>query len=260
MLSIDKISRTIQNGHFEMVLIDFIPYAICELSNGSFVATHINQISVFDENLIQFKKVDFSNFAFGCAISNDKNIYITDWNNSCICLMDKELNIIKKFGTKGSNNNEFNNLTCICCRDDFLFVCDYSNRRIQILKLDFEYHDTIQLNCFPLSIEVSNTTIGICGFEGGIYFYDRRTKAFKKQYPNNIIGRISFIGSNFYVLSYKPSKKVYVFDAEGNLLEEFEIEIFGKLITDIKDGIIFSSKDYLFVSSFSRKTILKFKL
>ena len=97
--------------------------------------------------------------------------------------MDNELNLIKTFGSAGDGMDQLIGPRTICCQNDYLFVSDRFNKRIQILTLDLEFHDTIQLDFLPLSIAVSSTTIGIDG-SIGIFFYDLQTKILKKEYSN----------------------------------------------------------------------------
>ena len=123
------------------------------------------------------------------------------------------------------------------------------------MKLDFEYHDTIQLDYQPRSIEASNTTIGICSSDK-ICFYDKKTKKLKKQYAGSF-GRISLIDSHFYVFSGKPPN-LYIFDDEGILTEKIGLP--SNLIEDSSDGFLFSTEDNLLVLSKNGKKISKSKL
>ena len=204
------------------------------------------------------KKIDIPGYPVGCAIHSDNDFYISDHGNHCIYLINKELNIIKTFGSEGSCMDQFIDPLTIFCQNEYLFVSDSGNKRIQIFTLDLNYHDTIQLNFHPLSIAVSSTTIGIEGSDK-TYFYDIKTKILKKEYPK-IDGRISLIDSNFYVAIYKQPKKFVIFDQEGELIDECSVESISEHIQYHRDGFMFSTEDYLFVSSFSGGNVLKFNL
>ena len=136
-----------------------------------------------------------------------------------------------------------------------------STKKIQLFTLDLEYHYTIQLDFNPNSIAVSCTTIGVHEYPSGIYFYDLKTKRLKKEY-RNIDGRISFIDSHFYVLTYKQHQKLFIFDEEGELIDESSAEsISGHIRSEDEwDGFMFLTKDYLFVTSHRGENVLKFKL
>ena len=228
-------------------------------------------VTLFDESFNQLKKVDIEGSAIGCAIHKDNGIYITPSGKNCIYLMDNELNIIKTFGSFGDRMDQFQYPSTICCQNDYLFVSDRFNERIQILTLDLKYHDTIQLDFNPKSIVVSSTTIGInsnrifdnkinfYGYLSGIYFYDLKTKTLKKEY-RNIYGRISLIDSHFYVITSKQPKKLFIFDKEGELVDEISLESINEHIRDEWDGFMFSTEDNLFVTSYTGGKVLKFKL
>ena len=93
----------------------------------------------------------------------------------------------------------------------------------------------------------------------GIYFYDRKTKTLKKEY-RNIDGRISLIKSHFYVVTYNSPKKLFIFDKEGELVDEASVESINEHIQSYDDGFMFLTKDNLFVTSRSGGNVLKLKL
>ena len=106
--------------------------------------------------------------------------------NHCIILFDLNLNQLKQFGPLGAGNNQLKCPVGLCCNVDFLYICDYRNKRIQILTLDFDYVYTIQLGGnFPRRVQISNTTIGV-SCDQATLFYDLFSKALK--YKHNIAG------------------------------------------------------------------------
>ena len=248
------IKKTIEKGVFEIISIGEHSVDIRRLSNGNFISSNWKSVTLLDENFKQLKKIEMT--SYGCAIHNDKGIYIIDDKNHCIYLMDNELNIIKTFG---SDLNELCNPESIFCQNDYLFVSDSGNERIQILTLNLNYYDTIQLDFNPLSIAISSTIIGINGSNDKIHFYDLKTKTLKKEYQN-IFGRISFIDSHFYVVTYNPPEKLFIFDQEGELVDELSLESMSEHIQDYQDGLMYLTKDYLFVSATRGRNVLKFKL
>ena len=258
-IKMKSIEETIKKGVFKTISIGVQPFEIKRLPNGTFITNNSSSVTLFDESFNLLKKIDIKGHAIGCAIHNDKNIYITDYDKHCIYLMDNELNTIKTFGSKGDRMCQLFLPRTIFCENDYLFVSDRLNKRIQILTLDLKYHDTIQLDFYPKSIAVSNTRIGINGSNDKIHFYDLQTKTLKKEY-RNINGRISLIDSHFYVLTYKQPQKLFIFDEEGELVDEASVESISEYIEYHYDGFMFSTKDNLFVTSNSGGNVLKFKL
>ena len=167
--------------------------------------------------------------------------------------------ITKTFGSKGDGKDQFQYPSTIIRQNEYLFVSDAGNKRIQILTLDFKYHDTIQLDFHPCSIAVSSTIIGIFKYLSGIYFYDLKTKKMKKEYQN-INGRINLIDSHFYVMTCDSPQKLLIFDEEGDLIDEASVKSINEHFRSYDDGFMFLTKDNLFVTSRSGGNVLKFKL
>ena len=132
----------------------------------------------------------------------------------------------------------------------YLFESDYGNERIQILTFDLKYRDTIESDFYPQSIAVSSKTIGIHGYktrkDGKIYFYDIKTKILKKEY-RNIDDRISLIDSHFYVVTYKQPKKLFIFDEEGEFVDESSVESISEHFRDNCDSFMFSTEDIIYL-------------
>ena len=142
-----QIKKSIQNGDYETFSIDENPYQMCRLLDGCFISCNYGSATLFDENLNVLKRILLPGSEFCCcAIHNDKGIYFTNFEKSCIYLMENQLNKIKTFGTKGSNIEQLNSPSSIFCHDEYLYVSDQKNNRIQILTSDLKYHDTIRLN------------------------------------------------------------------------------------------------------------------
>ena len=258
-LKLQRIKKSIQKGDFETISIDENPYQMCRLLNRCFVSSNGKSATLYNENFRLLKTIYIPGSAYGCAVHKDKGIYISDYTECCIYLMDNQLNMIKTFGTRGSDTDQFDSPSSIFCQDEYLFVSDQENKRIQILTLDLKYHDTIQLDFKARFIAVSSSTICLCCKNNGIYFYETKTKELKKKYPN-FKGRISVIDSNFYVVSCLTPKILYVFDKEGELIDETRVKTRNDSINDIFgwDGFMISMEDYfLIISNFY--SILKFK-
>ena len=137
-------------------------------------------------------------FPFGCTISKRNEIYASDHKNDCIYLIDFDLNILKKCANFGDNNFEFKNPMCLTADDDKLYVCDHGNSRILVLSLDFELIELIKLLDKPISLKILNDTLCFsCSYH--TYFYDLKSKKFKKKFRSPKIGRISQINTEISI-------------------------------------------------------------
>ena len=63
----------------------------------------------------------------------DKYVYVSDWIGKCIVVYETSGQFVTSFGRPGQNEGEFSGAYCITsCTDDFIYVCDYWNKRVQI--------------------------------------------------------------------------------------------------------------------------------
>ena len=99
------------------------------------------------------------------------------------------MNQLKQFGSYGIGNNQSNVPLGLCCHGDYLYICDHSNRRIQILTLDFECVSTIKLDDpNPFRVQISETTIGVASNEATFCFdLKSRTLKYNHNYMEHLI-------------------------------------------------------------------------
>ena len=137
----------------------------------------------------------------------------------------------------------------LCYQGDYFFVCDYYNKRIQILTLDFEYVKTIPLDDSPFRVEISNTTIGV-SCDQSTLFYDIASKALKYKHIFARTFNINYVDSIFCALNVEQ-KKMFFFDSDGNFLEEKAFH--EKLILSdyYKSGSMCKYKDQLYMTDYS---------
>ena len=63
----------------------------------------------------------------------DKHVYVSDFNGHCIVVYETSGQFITKFGELGNMEGEFGTPYCITsCANGFIYVCDWSNDRVQI--------------------------------------------------------------------------------------------------------------------------------
>ena len=215
------------------------------------------------------KKIIISGSAFGCTVHNGKYVYIINYDKSHIYKLDYKLNKMKTYGTiieedlwdeHNDRMDELNSPSAVCCQDEFVFVSDHE--RIQIFTLDLKFYDFIEFNFEPSSIAASSTTIGICGENQGIYFWDIRTKKIKKKYSNINGVLMRFIASHFCIFSWESENgKIYFFDKEGELIDEICVQSLINKIQNIRgfDGFMLSTEDSSLFFLYSDREIFKFK-
>ncbi len=120
------------------------PFAIHITSREEIVVGELSgdRIVLFgqDENLIKSvgsEGTGDGEFLWASSVANDsnENIYITDFWNSRIQIFSKDLKFISSFGKFGRGVGEFDGISSLTIADEFLFVCDYFNHRIQRFRI-----------------------------------------------------------------------------------------------------------------------------
>ena len=63
----------------------------------------------------------------------DKYVYVSDIGGHCIVVYETSGQYVTSFGRRGRNEGEFHGPYCITsCVDGFIYVCDFTNDRVQI--------------------------------------------------------------------------------------------------------------------------------
>jgi hypothetical protein len=201
------------------------PYQIEVLPNGNIITILSGEIDIYDSNFTHISTIVTEQITLcsGLAISN-KNIYISDNCHSRIAMTDfefRKFNFVGKYGTKIAM---FKGPSGICFKNDFLYVCDSFNRRIQIFKADLDFECSIDLGYMPWEIRASNTSLCIASqFSADIEFYDIKSHVLNYRYQHGIY-RITSIDLCFCEIGLKT---LYFYTPNGNLYYEIDIGRFG---------------------------------
>ena len=251
-----KMKETLLKGKFELIQVADYPLSLISLPSGNLVCSTDGSVKLLDENFKEIKSVSTGGFSC-CALNHRNEIYMSDSSNHCIISFDLNLNKIKQFGTKGAGNNELNGPWSLCFHDLYLYICDFYNKRIQILTVNFDYISTFQLDgLYPYRVNTSETTIGVSCPQATL-FYDLKTRALKFKHNNYGTWNINYIDSTFYGSDYSE-KKFYFFDSDGNFIEEMVMnENLSKHISNWPDGSLCVHKMNLYLVDYESSEILK---
>ena len=75
-------------------------------------------------------------FPFHC-IQNDNYFIVSDADENCLKVLDKELGFVYEFGEEGDEDGEFSWQNCLSLnKAGHLMVCDHSNHRVQVFEIN----------------------------------------------------------------------------------------------------------------------------
>ena len=268
----DAINNAIKDSKFETINLVNSFDDFCILPNDciAFVSYDEENITVYNEMfdltkvVNQIGTIDFK--PKGITINDRNQIFITNLLKHQIIMTDLEFNLIKTFGSIGTNQNELIFPFGIRFKN-YVFVCDFGNRRIQIINdsLDFVL-DSIQLEVGPSRIEISNQYFCISGMpsfsqdlksDSVIMFYETETCNFNGSLSGKF-GRISNLNSHFYIFDF-PSMKFLCYEENGKHVEDVDVKNLNDFIDEkIIEGVLFLYKDNLYFRCFAQKKLLRF--
>jgi hypothetical protein len=137
-----------------------------------------NSLIVLDVNLQIIKNIPFEN-EIHCTLNHRNEIYVSVDNK--IILFDINFKELKQFGILSRGNDGFFAPSHLRCDDEYLYVCDTFNDRVQILTFDLSYADTIIINDIIYRMEISETTIYLVT-QYTIQLFDSKTRIRKEIY------------------------------------------------------------------------------
>ncbi len=172
----------IEIGVFKSVNMNVKPFDLCALSNGHLVSVNHEPkcITVYDmdKNFELIKKIDkigdLEISDFYLTTNNTDKIYLSDSKRHKIILVDFDFNILKEFGSQGTNCNEFDTPCGLCFYNDGLYVCDSKNKRVLVLDSTLSSSKLFcKLNYSPWQIQMSYFCACIKEYESHfLYFYN----------------------------------------------------------------------------------------
>jgi hypothetical protein len=263
---IKETNVVLKNSEYKKIDLSARPLDLIVLPNNLLLSADYleKSFSFYDENFNLVKRVNkIGNKKiepYSITTNNKNYIYTADLVDHQIIMMDFELNEIKSFGSKGSSNSQFDVPCGIVYINDHLYVCDYNNKRIQVLSADLEFVRSIMLCYNPWLISASDKTLCVSrgDLPGGVYFYD--IGKLKLRYKHQIGEcRTSEINSCFYAFSFK-NKKMFSFDKYGILVEEINVDRFKECFTNIADGCLVRFKKNLILSIYLHSCFVIFNI
>ncbi len=191
----------------------------------------------------------------GVAVDKDDNIYICDSGTHCVLKFNKEGDLLKKFGEKGSGPNEFDDPQGIAVAGDRVLVCDRYNKRIQVLTTGLEPVKVIGGLHFPQDIAVDDKQMLYIadGIEGvKVFTMDGQFSCcFKPEELESAFGVCVDNETGFVYVSDYRNYYVCVFTRDGQFVTSFGSRDF----ISAPYGVTMDSDGFLYVFSSSALTV-----
>lgn len=174
------------------------------------------------------------NYIPSAVTSSDTRVYVADALNNTIHIFDQSYNFIKKFGTNGSGNGEFDGVHDIAYSSGSIYVLDSGNYRVQ--KFDYDGNYQTQFGEFDSDLEYGTignfeTPTGLDVDDRYVYVSDFITSTIHifdlSGIPIDIInletvhiGDISFNGTVFAVAKGHIDQGIQFFNKNGDYIKE----------------------------------------
>ena len=142
----------------------------------------------------------------------------------------------------------------ICYSNDFIYVCDYNNKRIQVLTEDLKYLKSFQLNYRPWYIQVINNIACIRHFdEEQISFYELPSFIIKYSYSGHN-GWICTIRS-YFIEFYQDFKMCFFYNKDGLLMQKQKFTFKDDFKFNQFDPITYFNNKLIFAEHTSNKLL-----
>ncbi len=202
-------------------------------------------------------KIDDSQFSPYEMATSDCSIYILDRSAHQIIMTDLSFNKIKTFGSQGTDCQKFNVPYSICYQNNFVYVTDCLNKRIQILTSSLVFYKSVLLNYKPRYICTSDKIVCVKSYEETeTYFYDIESFILKYKYDHGL-GRISVINSYFFEICV-ANRKLYFYNYDGSPADDISLNKFASYVSNSWNGHFVCYNGNLIMSCSSQKLVLKF--
>ena len=196
---------------------------------------------------------------WGVAFGRNGLWAVADFSNDCVCIFDDKDQLVRKFGSNGSNNGQFSSPQGVAFDShNYLYVVDSDNHRVQKFDTNGNYLQKFgsrgasggQLYC-PDGITVHKDKVYIADY------YNKRVSVFQTngQFYNTIgsdvLGKLEDVAVSadkyLVVTGYEPHC-IYTFTLDGNYIGKFGTKGSGRCEFNHLHGIIGDSYGFIIVT------------
>ena len=175
----------------------------------------------------------------GIAFGSDGTVAVTDYANQCVWIFDREYQLVRKFGSSGTDNGEFNRpFGVVFDANDHLYVTDFNNHRVQ--KFDVSGNYLLQFGVKGLASGQLEHPLGITFHNDKLYVAEngnRRVSVFSLDGQfSHLFGSthlnnpwyIAVSASNQLLVANCGHHCISIFTLDGNYVGKFGTKGAGK--------------------------------
>ncbi|KAI6660211.1 Cell surface protein [Oopsacas minuta] len=213
-----------------------------ELNNPTGIAVHYqtgniyiadgnNRVQVFSCNGdYLFKFSEKMNNPIGICITQNK-VFVTQLYGHCINKYELEGKLIKSVGSKGNGEAQFSYPQGLDVSDgnSNVYVCEYSNKRVQILTQELKFHSMLGIDLFksPRDVKVTRDRVFVLDDNDPCMFVFNSDHVLSNRLISRGDGKQNFplcfdIDRDYnIIMSDYDNDCVYVFNQEGEQIHKF---------------------------------------
>lgn len=267
-VSKEIVEELVENGEMlRIIKLKYAPSDICLLPNGSLALTNYNDanITIHDKNLDIIQTVNridgMKIIPFGMTTDGKDKIYITEYETYSIIMTDLDFKKLNSYSVKNTEETgQYAEFDGICYSDEFIYVCDYTNKRVIKLTSNLQFLESFKVDYKPWLVKALGNTLCVkSGDSSKLCFYDKKNFELKYKYDNGN-GRVSVIESGFTETNI-TKRKMHIFDENGTLTDtlDFNKELKDSLINGW-DGCIAYFNGMLLLTSKSQEKLLTMQI
>ena len=156
-------------------------------------------------------------------------VFVTQNGGDCLLMYDLNGKFIKQVGTTGSAEGQFNNPYGIAIHNTNgdIYICDYSNNRIQIFSNDYSYKSQFGMSIlkYPTDIQLTKDSIFVLSLQNPfLYTFNYNLTQLHNTVCDSICKHLkypySFIidGNDNFIISDYNNNNIVIFNNTGHLL------------------------------------------
>ena len=193
------------------------------------------------------------NYPFDVAFDDNGTIFIAEYSNCCINVLNKQGTSLRSIGSSGTGNLQFKSLSAIAIQGDIIYLVDQGNNCVQKLTTSGERISTF--GSYGSGNGQLYTPRGVCiDLEGRIYvseYNNNRISVFgaDETFDHIITGNMNRPWSiafdpegNLHVANYS-SNNITMFSSDGKYIKQY-----GSGYLVCPSGIAIDPEGYIFVS------------